>query len=88
MTKKGYLPTFYETVRFNINLKRKFARMYTVGELIIYLPIFFCSLLLLMALFTDIRSKTIPNIITVPAIICGILFNTWNAGCNEGFFLP
>ena len=43
-----------------------------------------CFCLLLSVLYTDIRSRLIPNIITLPAICSGILFHFFLSGWSGG----
>ncbi|OQX64114.1 MAG: hypothetical protein B5M55_06490 [Desulfococcus sp. 4484_242] len=50
------------------------------------LPVLVSGLLFLIAVYTDIRAGVIPNIITFPAIFCGMVFHLRYMGWNEGLF--
>ncbi|SEM94119.1 prepilin peptidase CpaA [Mesobacillus persicus] len=47
---------------------------------------FILVLVLIISFFTDIKSRKILNIITLPTIIFGIIFNIYTGGV-EGFFI-
>lgn len=55
-------------------------------EIKLSLPLLVSGLLFLIAVYTDIRAGVIPNIITLPAMFCGILFHVWHMGWNQGLF--
>lgn len=45
-----------------------------------------CGVLLAIALVTDLRSMKIPNKLTLPGIVVGLVFNTIFGGWH-GFYL-
>ncbi len=49
-----------------------------------YFPFTVCFFLLASALYTDIRSRVIPNVITLPVIVGGILFHFYISGWSGG----
>lgn len=45
-----------------------------------------CGLLVATAFVTDIKSMKIPNILTIPAMLCGILYHFIDAGSSGVIF--
>ena len=60
--------------------------MFPFVEIKVSSPLLVSGLLFLIAVYTDIRARVIPNIITFPAIFCGMVFHLWHMGWNEGLF--
>lgn len=47
-------------------------------------PILFAASILAIGLFTDIRYRIIPNALTVPAVLAGVVFHAFEAGLADG----
>lgn len=48
-------------------------------------PIVLSSILLGAAVFTDVKYRVIPNLLTLPACLAGAAYHVWCSGILEGF---
>lgn len=55
-------------------------------RLIQAIPILFLVVILLMAAISDFRVRKIPNRLTFPAAIAGVVYHTWTTGWKGLFF--